>query len=197
MEALAARLESTVKEVEAKSAAEVVVVLAARSGETPDLPWKVGAAAGWFALAFLAWSPWTFHGYWFPVDAALVGGLAGWLGGRAPAVYRALVRPERRKAAVKLAAEAAFVQEAVHATRARTGILFYVSRLEGEVVVLPDQGVYSRVPPAELATLRVDGSSEEATVASLQALGALLARHLPADEADNPDEIPDAPRVRR
>ena len=101
------------------------------------------------------------------------------------------------------AAHAAFHEEAVHGTRGRTGVLVYVSALEDAVVVLPDGGVEAHVPGAELAAIRWGEGADraapgslEAFLAGLEALGAVLAAHVPPLEGDNPDEIPNAPRVR-
>lgn len=189
-------VEAAVSRAEARSSAEIVVVLAARSDTYREVPWIVGAVAGLVTLGFLAWAPPTFDGAWFPVDVALVGVVAGWLARRSPLLIRLLVPGRVRHARVQAAAEACFVQEAVHGTRARTGVLVYTSALEDEVVTLADQGVLARVPAAEWTSLRFVGAHEAALVTGLGALGELLARHLPAHDTDNPDEIANTPRRR-
>lgn len=192
---LEGRIETTVRAVESGTAAELVVVIAGRSARYAEVPWMAGALAAWVALAFLAWSPLVFNGFWFPVDAAVVGGFVGFFAGRSPRAIRALTGPATRQAAVEAAARASFVEEAVQGTRDRTGVLVYISRLEDRVVVLPDEALLGRVPAARWSEITFDGAHDDAIVAGLTRLGERLAAWLPA-EGENPDEIPDAPRMR-
>ena len=96
----------------------------------------------------------------------------------------------------------AFVEERVSATRERTGVLLYVSLLEREVAILPDLGLDGRVPRAEwnevLHRLAGAGSLkdlEERFFEGLEQLEQRLPLHAPA-VGENPDEIPNAPRIR-
>lgn len=190
-----AAVEAAVAEVEALTDAELVVVASPRSGSYRDLAWLGGAVAGVALLAFLCWTPWVFQAIWFPVDVAMAIGLVGWALDRWPAWWLRFVPADRRRRQVREAAEAAFVQEAVHATAGRTGLLVYVSAVEGDVVLLPDQGLLGRIPGAEWNALRVSARSVDELVSGLHAVGALLAKHVPPTGA-NPDEIANAPRVR-
>ena len=111
--------------------------------------------------------------------------------------------PRRGPDLVALAAAAAFTEEVVHGTRDRTGLLIYVSGIENHVSVIADGGIEARVPPGEWASLPWCGAAAEpgpreldAFLNGLRAIGRSLAVHLPADPDDNPDELPDAPRVR-
>lgn len=195
MSTLATDLEALVKDVELRSDAEVVVVLAARSAEWPQVAWAVGAAAGWLTLAALAWLPQPFEGAWFPVEVAFTGAVAGWLASRSDRLPGYVVPRRIRAARVAEAARAAFVEEAVHATRGRTGVLLYVSALERRAVLLADQGVLARLPRARIDAIDFGEADAAAVMAGLRALGDLLAEALPATH-HNPDELPDAPRVR-
>ena len=199
----AAAVEEAVGQVEARTAAEVVVVAAPRSDRYREVPLLVGAVAAWAALCFVLFSPFHFAGVWLPLELPVVGVLAGWLGGRSAALTRLLTSRRRRAAAVERAAHAAFHEETVHGTRRRTGVLVYVSAIEDAVVVLPDGGVEAHVPGAELAAIRwgegADRSAPgtlEAFLAGLAALGVVLAAHLPPVEGDDDNQISDAPRVR-
>ncbi len=194
--ALAERITAAVKDIEARTSAELVVVIAARSDAYPEVGWGAGAVGGWLALAFLAWSPISFDGLWFPLDVAMVGGIVGWLVGRADRTRRWLTAPARRAARVAEAARSAFLEEAVHGTRDHTGVLIYVSALEGLVVLLPDEALLGRVPRARWNEIPLDASSPEGLERTLRALGDRLATWLPPTHGDNPDEIADAPRFR-
>jgi len=192
---VAERLTAVVKAIEAHTTAELVLVVSGRSDGYREAPLLAGAVAGWAALAFLAWSPISFDGAWFPVDVALVGGLVGLAVRRSPSALRRLTRAGRRAAAVDVAARAAFLEESIAGTRARTGVLVYVSVLEEEVRVIPDEALLGRIPPARWAEVRLVASDLDTLVSGLEAFGRQLAAWLPA-EGDNPDEIPDAPRFR-
>ena len=88
-------------------------------------------------------------------------------------------------------------------TRARTGVLIYVSDLERRVEVIADKGVESCVSPEDWGAFLTDIKKvEEARapapmlVESINKLGDILGRCLPATE-DNPDEITNQPRRKR
>jgi len=195
-------VSAAVAEIEESTDAEVVVVAAGRSESYAAVSLLVGAGAAWLALLFLLFSPFHFSGVWMPLELPVVGGLVAWLTHRSPGLLRVLVPPGRRHAAVARAAAAAFHEEAVHGTRNRTGVLIYLSALEDRVVVLPDGGIDARVPHGEWNALRWGEKADPKApgdldhfLSGLRAAGTVLAKHVPA-LGDNPNEIPDAPRVR-
>jgi putative membrane protein len=99
------------------------------------------------------------------------------------------LRPPRQ------AAEAAFCQEAVHATTARTGLLVYVSILEERVELLPDQGLLGKIPGAVWNDLAVQADTLEHLLAGLERVGTVLAQHVPST-GDSVNELSNAPRMR-
>ena len=182
------RLTEAIGTVEAGTGAEVVVVQARRSDSWWELRLGLGAALGWVAVAILCWSPLTFHDLMIPVYVAAIGLLGVALGGTRMVVRQA---PERvRRARVELAARAAFVEEAVHTTPERTGILVYVSELEGLGLVVADEGVLARLPTIGAFVVTADTIS-----ADLARLAPVLAEALPR-RPDDVNHLPDAPRVR-
>jgi putative membrane protein len=187
---------STVAGIEARTSAEVIVVAARQSGAYNDVPWRVALGANFAVLALLVWLPVDFNPDWFLFDCGIGAALAAWLGGRVPLVQRAVAGGARMREQVREAAEAAFAHENVHGTRARTGVLVYLSGLEREVLVLPDHGLLGRVPHARLHGVRIGAGSLDEFLDGLRALGEVLAEHVPAVPTDNPNESPDAPRVR-
>jgi putative membrane protein len=188
-------VEDAVQRIEARTAAEVVVVAAPSSGDHADRAVLVGAIAGVAALAFLCWSPWPFDPMWFPADVALVGALAWRIASAAPGLLVRTVGEARRRSQVRIAARAAFVEESVHGTADRCGVLVYVSAAEQLVEVIPDAGLEGRIPGHVWNDLTIEATSLDALLAGLERLGALLAEHAPA-AAHNPDEIPNRPRIR-
>lgn len=191
-------LAATVAEVEARTQAELVVVVARRSDGYEDVPLRVAIVAGLVMLVAVIFVPWTFPEWSVLLLVAGAGIAAGWVAERRDDVARALTTVARREEEVLLSAAAAFQQEAVAGTRARTGVLVYVSRLERMVAVVPDVGVTPHLPPGELCTLlggRVAKVSDGEVAPLLRRLGVVLAERLPAS-GDNPNELPDAPRER-
>ena len=93
---------------------------------------------------------------------------------------------------------AQFRSRGIGDTRARTGLLIYVSTHDRIAEIVADEGIYAKV----------DASHWRATVAALIAgikagapargftnaiglAGSVLAEHFPADPGDNPNEMPD------
>jgi len=185
---------TVVGEVESRTDAEIVVVAAERSGNYRDL-----ARTGAFVCALL-----TLFGVMavpFDVPAAMVFvdllvsyALFAWLlGGRLPT--RWLSSTARRRAQVGAAAAMEFHLEAVHATPRRTGLLVYVSALEGEVRLLPDVGLEEKIPAGLWHQARF-GEDLDSFVAGLREVGELLATHVPDVDGAEVVDLPNAPRVR-
>lgn len=188
---------AAVADIERRSDAEVIVVASPRSGAYNDIPWRVALGATYFTLALLVWLPTPFNPDWFLADCGVAALLAAFVADRIPAFTRAVAGTTRMTAQVREAAEAAFAAENVHGTRGRTGVLVYISGFERQVRVVADHGVLGRIPPARLAALSIQADSLDHFLAGLSAVGDVLAEALPARDGDNPNEAPDAPRVRR
>lgn len=189
-------VEALVTELELATDAEVVVVAAPRSGSYRDLAWAASAGAAFLALLFILWSPFHFGSWLIPLDLLLVGGLGGWVVHRTPALLRPLASAARRERQVEVAARDAFIEEAVWGTRRRTGLLVYLSDLEQRVYLLSDPALDGRIPRAAWSGLDLHPRDLDAFLSLLRAVGRILSEHVPALSDDNPDEMPNAPRVR-
>ena len=183
------------------TAAELVVVVAARSGSYRDLALAAGAGAALVVLLVALFAPPLFPPIAVAVEVPAVLALVTWLTHRLPAALRALATEARMRRQVERAAAWWFLEEAVHGTRGRTGMLVYLSLLEHRAAIVPDLGLSAAVPDAawESIVWRADGSAGgprtvEDIVAGIAAIGALLRQKLPADAADV-NELPDAPRI--
>jgi putative membrane protein len=189
--------------VEETCTAEIVVAVEPQSGSYRDVDLAAGAGLGFLGLAALLYNPWSHPEHWVLIDTALLFALGAWVTSAVPWLRRALTRPARREAQVRAAAGAAFHEERVWTTRARTGILIYVSLMERLAVVIADHGIAAAVPAPDwnriAARLRSIGEMEEpsrALLEGLQELGTVLAAALPPTE-DNPDELPNRVRSGR
>ena len=190
-----------VADAERGTAAELVVVAAARSGTYRDLALGAGAGAALAVLLVALFAPPLFPPIAVAVEVPAVFALVAWLTHRWPAALQALASDARMRRQVERAAAWWFLEQAVHGTRARTGMLVYLSLLETRAAVVPDLGLSGVVPDTVWGSIvwRSDGSpggprTAEEVVAGIAAIGELLRKKLPA-EARDINELPDAPRI--
>jgi putative membrane protein len=188
--------------VESQSSAELVVAVRPRSAAYLEAAFGAALAAVFVTLALLLFTPWDFGLAWFLIDPALAAVLAGLLVWNVPALTRLLTRRPKRRQRVEEVARALFVDKRIHQTSGRTGILFYVSVLEREAILVPDVAVepFTLDAAAEAGDgwRRVVGRIDEALgrgaagaeiAALLAGLGEVLQGPLPRLEGDV-DELP-------
>jgi uncharacterized membrane protein len=84
-------------------------------------------------------------------------------------------------------------------TEANNGVLIYVLLADRDVEILVDRGLAARVPHEEWETIcheieaqYREGRFAQGSVAGIQSVGRLLARHFPGHGAD-PNELPNQP----
>lgn len=180
--------------------AELIVVVAARSGTYLDVALLAGAAVAVVNLLIALFAPTIFPPAVVAVEVPFEFALAAWLAHRTPALLRALTPSARRRRQVERAAAAHFVGEAVHGTRGRTGLLVYLSLLEEEVALIPDLGLTGKIPSvlwsgvswAATGDRRRPRSSSD-FAGGIEQIGAILRTRLPSADTDG-NESPDAPR---
>ena len=118
---------------------------------------------------------------------------------RSSGIRRLLTTKKFRGAAARAGAAAMFYEAGIANTNAEMGILVYLSLLERRLELIADRGVLKAVPPLEwnhgLFELHQAGRrpDPETFLEAMHALGALLAKHVPAT-GENPNELPDMPR---
>jgi len=190
-------LLAAVKDVETRSAAEVVITFRGRSGTYLDADLVAGILLGVFTLWFQLFSPWEFSLPVILVGPVLAGALGAFLSSRAPNVRRLFTSRASRRERVRLASLAAFHEMGVAETRERTGVLVYVSRLERMAAVVADSGVRRRVAEGAwgdgVRTIEAAASGRDvgtAVAAAVRSLGDLLATGLPP-RSDDVNELPD------
>lgn len=208
-----AAIEQTAVEAEARTAAEIVCVLATESGRYDRAESLVGLAGSLLALGvahLLAAPPGAELGTWTQAHPSL-----GWLSfsvavgfvvGSVLASYvhplRALLTSSREmKEETLRTARHVFVVERLASSRSRGGVLVYVSLFERRVAVLADKGVMDalgeplvlELRDLALARLR-DGRRKETFTDAIRLAAERLAPALPA-AAGNADELPTHLRV--
>jgi putative membrane protein len=184
-------LRDAISAIEARSSAELVVSVRARSAAYLHADILVGVVAALGVLAFLLFSPYPFALHWFLIDPILVGGVCALAASRLPPVRRALTPRAVQDSRVRAAAGALFLEKGVHHTRERTGILLYVSLLERRALLVADAAVEREVPRREwrAAAAAIDrvvasGGDGVDVAHALATLGDLLALHLPRAAGD-------------
>jgi putative membrane protein len=190
-----ARIKRAVAEIEEKTSAELVVAVHPASSGYPAASWLAGTvlAAAWL-LVFL-YHPEPFDFTYLPLE------IAGWfllgffVARSIPTVKRVLVRKKTRALEVERASKVVFVDLGITKTRARSGLLVFVSLLEREVRILRDAGVPQLDAIASLSSRLADSvrrDDVEGFCSILAELGPALAEPLPRG-ADDENELPDAP----
>lgn len=188
------RLAGTVARAEAGTAGEIVVMVSRQAGAYRSvvllaalaaalvLPWPLILLTAWSAAAIVL------------AQAALVAALL--LASLQERLRLALVPRTLRRARAREAARRAFWSRGLSRTRARTGVLLYLSLAERHAEIVTDLGVLGRVPQAAWDAILSDlvrdlgrGAIEAGLTAAVERVGARLAEHLPAGP-DDPDELP-------
>lgn len=190
-------LGKAAREVEAITAAELVLVVRARSATYRDAHYAFGVAVAVATLMALLYLPQEFPLWLFAVD--LLASFVGFsvLAALVPAITRALVPAGRRARQVAESARAAFYDKGVSRTSGRWGVLVYASLLEQEVEVLADLGIEEGVvdePTIEALRAAVAADDTPLFTTALAALGKRLAARYPRTEGDvnELDDVVDA-----
>jgi uncharacterized membrane protein len=188
---------AAIAEVEATTAAELVLQVRHSGGRYRDADYLWGLVGSLLVLLALLFLPRSFALVGFPVQVSLGFAAGAALSARLPWLRRHFVREKTRKSELHRSARAAFVDLGVARCSGRWGILVFVATFERSVEVVVDTGI-------DLATLG-DGWTQavanmRAAVAredypafldGLRALGPVLAAALPR-RADDINELPDA-----
>ena len=124
---------------------EAVVAVRRQSASWAHAHVATGAVAGVAALAYMLYSEHPFSIAATLVDPVVVGGLIGLLSTQVLALKRWLTPRKARRAAVRTAARAAFYERGVRRTRARTGLLLYVSIVERMAEVVIDDALRAQL----------------------------------------------------
>ncbi|WP_419827442.1 TPM domain-containing protein [Sphingomonas sp.] len=208
------RVAAAVAAAEARSDGEIVTVIAPESDGYGDVVahWSMLLALLGLALAAASPGPWV---------ALLAGVRGGWsvptlgellfvllllatllfVAGRllfgAPAVRRAMIPAGTATRRVRRRAILLFRLSVESRTRARTGVLVYLSLAERRAEIVADAAINERVAPetwgAAMALLVAgvrDGRPAEGMIDAVERIGAVLAEHFPRSP-DDTNELPD------
>jgi len=192
------RITQAVKTAEESSSVEIVVSVQQRSDRYRDVDYLAGIVLAGLALGGFMYAPPEFDDDLIPLWT-----LGMFLfGSMLPAVLwplkQLLVSAKRRKARALEVARARFVELGVSRTRDRTGMLVYVSSVEGELCVVSDIGLDTAklgeawTQVLEAARKAVAAKDPEAFAKAIESFGPVLGVGHPR-RADDVNELPDAP----
>lgn len=185
------QIAATIKEVEAKTAGEIAVLVVDESDTYPEAVVLGGAILG--GLSALAITDVFFDdSLWIYIPCTVILALlAGALLKRLPLLHRLFVPTGHINQRVETRALVAFYERGLHKTRDASGVLFFLSLFERKVWVIADQGIYQKITQAELQTYTrqiIDGiksgKKTAAICAEISRFGQVLALHFPLRPGD-------------
>jgi putative membrane protein len=190
-------LVQAVKEIETKSSAEIVALIKTRSGTYNDIALWTGFATLFIVFTFLMFSPFDFNVYLIYILSIL----AFFVGYAKVRIFDFLCfffTPKKRLAHnAEVYARAVFQKGGIRHTTAKTGVLFYMSKFEKQVMILADRGVQNTIPAEEWEKINtsfknifVTKNPEEKFIEELKNCASVFAQYLPI-QPDDVNELPD------
>jgi putative membrane protein len=190
------RIADAIRAVENRTTGEIVCVVA-RAAEPYAIiaaMWSALAALGVFVVALPLWPDLPALGL---AGLQLAAFAAAYLALQHLPLRMALVPAEVKRRRARRLAHTQFLDQGLHRTEGRTGILIFAAMAEHYVEIIADEGIHAKVDP-ELWQGAVDGFTARmkrgetvaAFVEAVEACGGPLARHFPK-QPGNPNELPD------
>jgi putative membrane protein len=190
------KIETAVKNAEAKTSGEIVPMVVSSSYEYPRAELIGG---GTLALAVGLLFSWAVGGesIWWFLPVFVVGFFVfQQLIRNLPDLKRKLINPDEFDLEVREKALVSFVEQGLHETRDKTGILILISLFEHRVQVLADSGINAKVPEhtwEEIVSTIISGlktgNTCNATCQAIERCGELLQENFPRKH-DDTDELP-------
>jgi putative membrane protein len=191
---------AAIREIEAKTDAEIVVAVRGRSGSYRHADYIFGAIVALVGLLFVLFSPFDFHTYWIPFDVIALFVAGAFVSSRGDWIRRLLTTGDFRAKAARAGAAAMFYEAGIANTSAENGLLIYLSLLERQMEVIADRGILKAIPALkwnhavfELKRVAQNADADK-LISSLNEMGVLLAEHMPAT-GENPNELADGPSI--
>jgi uncharacterized membrane protein len=200
------RVAARVAALERARGVEVVTASIAKADVYPELPWRAGALAASLTALGVAIGD-VLRPEWVTSTTLLVSLATVMIVGAAVSLAAIFVPPfarlflsrTRAEVEVRQFAHAFFLERQLFRTQRRLGVLILIARFEHRVEVVADIGYDGRIAAAEwgsvippmLAPLR-EGRADDALVAGLDALDALLGARGFVGDGRAPNELADA-----
>ena len=200
------KVAARVAALERARGVEVVTASIAKADVYPELPWRAGALAASMTALVVAIGD-VLRPDWVTSTTLLVALATVMIVGAGVSLAAIFVAPfarlflskARAEVEVRQFARAFFLERQLFRTRRRLGVLILIARFEHRVEVVADIGYDGRIAAAEwgsvippMLPLLREGRADDALVAALDALDALLASRGFAGDGSAPNELPDA-----
>jgi len=200
-------IDGRIARIEARTGAQIVAAVVARSDGYPEVVWKafaLGAAAAALVVVALDLAhPDRMSPYATLVNVLAVigaGAASALLAVAAPHYARLFLDRLRVDGEVRQHAQAMFLERQLFRTQARTGVLVLVSLFERKVEILADVGFDGRIDGrawhsvvAAMMPKLTEGRLAEAIGAGLERVEQLLVALHVEHRAGAPDELPNRP----
>jgi uncharacterized membrane protein len=185
---------------------EVVTASIAKADVYPELPWRAGALAASMTALVVAIGD-VLRPDWVTSTTLLVSLATVMIVGAGvalaaifvPSFARLFLSKARAEVEVRQFAHAFFLERQLFRTRKRQGVLILVARFEHRVEIVADIGFDGRIAAAEwgsvippMVPLLREGRADDALIAGLDALDALLTARGFAGDGRVSNELPDA-----
>jgi putative membrane protein len=190
------RIAAAIKRVEQGTRAELVAAIAQRADSYRSNA-LLAALSGALIAGLAVWALLPWPGPVQMLAAELAAFLLVYvLVAFTPLGLKIVPAARKRRMASRLA-RLVFLERGLASTEERCGVLFFVSVAEHYVEILADRGIdqaveagaWRQIVDAFTASVK-KGEVEQGFLGAIESLGALLARHYPAD-GENPNRIPD------
>ena len=183
--------EVAVTRAEQRTDAEIVTVLAPRADDYSYIPllWAsliallVPALAHFFMAGMQTYSLLMLQWATFVVLSLIF---------RIPAITTRLIPPRVRHWRASNLARRQFLEQKLHHTEGRTGVLIFVSEAERYVEIIVDEGISRHLDNSDWGTIVSDftrrvglGHTAEGFIACIDASAELLAKHIPKTQPRN------------
>jgi putative membrane protein len=190
------RIRAAIEAAERRTRGEFVTVIAREADDYLYIPMLWAALIALSVPLLVSWAgqPWlSAHSYTAQIVSFVVIALLF----RLPVIkHRLIPRAVQHRRAHRLALEQ-FLEQGLHTTSERTGVLLFVSVAEHYVEIIADKGINDRVAPGtwdEMVAKFVSRVRQrriaDGFVATVEACGDLLETHFPA-EGEYRSELPD------
>ena len=199
------RVAARVVALERAHGIEVATASIAKADIYPELPWRAGALAASITALVVAIGD-VLRPDWVTSTTLLVSLATVMIVGAGVSLLTIFAAPfarlflsrARAEVEVRQFAHAFFLERQLFRTRRRLGVLLLIARFEHRVEVVADVGYEGRIAVAEwgsiippMLPLLREGRADDALIAGLDALDALLASRGFVGDGRAPNELPD------
>jgi len=195
--AIHTKIGKIISQIESQSHVELVVLVKPRIQGYSEYPLAVGVSLAFITLSYFRFSPEFYEDWVIYAGTVLSFVLGAIITGGIPSVLRLLIGRKRLEKSAEIMARACFQKGGIHHTRDKTGVLIFIAFWEQQIVILPDRGVESAIPPSEWEIIQQDfrrvfraTNTGTAFVAKLEAMQTVFSQYIPPVDGDI-NELPD------